>query len=188
MTEGVKEISQSIPFSTYPAESFKCGPMAERERKKFELVALGGTFDLLHAGHKALLRKAFELGETVIVGVTSDRFAKKPHEVSPYRLRVEELRKFLLREGVLKRARIVQLDDPYGPTVTEGNVEAIVVSGETRSTAQEINRIRVESGFKPLVVVGIEWVLGEDGEPISTTRVRKGVIDKEGRLVRGSPE
>jgi pantetheine-phosphate adenylyltransferase len=46
-------------------------------KKRFDLVATGGTFDEIHAGHLALLSKAFELGKTVIIGITSDEFAIK---------------------------------------------------------------------------------------------------------------
>ena len=37
--------------------------------------AVAGTFDVLHEGHKALIRRAFEVGDKVFIGMTSDRMA-----------------------------------------------------------------------------------------------------------------
>ena len=46
-------------------------------RKRFKTVATGGTFDILHEGHYALLSRSFQLGERVIIGITSDKYALK---------------------------------------------------------------------------------------------------------------
>src|SRR5659263_779652 len=79
-------------------------------------VAVGGTFDPLHDGHKALLMKAVDLGRDgeLLIGLTSDEMAKnKIHEVDDYRSRYNEVMKFIHDQGVIPR--IVKLDDPYGP-------------------------------------------------------------------------
>ena len=153
----------------------------------FDLVALGGTFDILHRGHDALISKAFQIGKKVIVGLTSDDFANKlvkEHEVYPYDVRKKNLVAYLNEKGWMDRYKIVELNDPYGPTVIEKEIDALVVSEETLRTGLKINRIRHEKDFPHLVIVVVDMVLAEDGLPISTTRIRKGIIDKEGHLIK----
>jgi len=153
----------------------------------FRVVAVGGTFDELHRGHRALLRRAFEVGDHVLIGLSSDEFAGrmgKPHEVAPYERRLRELKALLMEWGVDGRAEIIPLNDPYGVTLSNGHVEAIIVSRETEPKAQEINEKRAAKGLPPLQIIVVEMVLAEDGLPISTTRIRRGEIDREGRLLR----
>ncbi|MFQ5711988.1 MAG: phosphopantetheine adenylyltransferase [Candidatus Geothermarchaeales archaeon] len=154
---------------------------------KFKKVALGGTFHRIHKGHKALLREAFEAGQEVVIGLTTDRMVRqhrKPHEIHGYAKRKKGLTDFLAGEGLSDRVRIVPLRDPYGPTVWDEEIEAIVVSPETEPTAVRINEIREERGLKPLKILVVKKVLAEDGGPISTTRIISGEIDEEGRLVK----
>jgi len=153
----------------------------------FDLVALGGTFDILHRGHDALISKAFQIGKKVIVGLTSDDFASKlvkEHDVYPYDKRKKSLEGYLDKKGWRGRYEIVELNDPYGPTVIERDIDALVVSEETLRTGLKINEIRHEKGFPHLVIVVVDMVLAEDGLPISTTRIRKGIIDREGHLIK----
>ena len=44
---------------------------------EFNLVAMGGTFDIIHKGHIQLLSKAFSISSKVIIGLTSDDLAKR---------------------------------------------------------------------------------------------------------------
>jgi len=157
--------------------------------KKFRKVAVGGTFDELHRGHKVLLMKAFEIGESVMIGLCTDEFAGKlgkPHITAPYEERLKELKAFLNNLGLLGRVEIIPLNDPFGPTLAESCIEALVVSEETRPTALKINENRRNTELPPLKIVTINMVPAENCTPISTTRIRKGEIDREGHLLRRS--
>ena len=158
-----------------------------RRKRSFREVAVGGTFDALHRGHKILLRTAFRAGDRVLIGLSRNGFVRrlvKNHRVDPYPKRKRELVSFLKKERLLDRAKIIPLDDPYGPTVKDSTVRALVVSRMTKKMADKINTIRRRRGLKPLSVVSIGMVVAEDFEPISSTRIRAGEIDREGYLER----
>ena len=153
----------------------------------YALIAMGGTFDVLHRGHRRLLKKAFEVGKRVMIGVTSDAFARqlhKPHKVDPFESRKKYLEELLENWGVLSRAKIVRLDNRFGPTIANPRIQAIAVSKRTVKTGYEINKKRRLRGLKPLVIVTIDLIPAQDRKPISSTRIRRGRIDREGRLVR----
>jgi pantetheine-phosphate adenylyltransferase len=155
--------------------------------KKFRKVAVGGTFDEFHRGHKVLLMKAFEIGEHVLIGLCSDEFAKKmgkPHITAPFEDRLKELKVFLETLNLNERAEIIPLNDPYGATVTDKCIEALVVSEETEKTAIKINQKRSEAQLPPLTIVTISMVPAENFKPISTTRIREGEIDREGHILK----
>ncbi len=155
--------------------------------RRFRLVGVGGTFDILHEGHKALLRKALQTGDRVMVGLASDRFVgqmKKTHEVYPFSVRAREIQRFLQREKAVERIGIVPIEDQYGPAATSPDIDALVVSRETLRTGEEINQIRQSSGLPPLELVTVEMVLANDQKPISTRRIREGRITRTGKVLK----
>ncbi len=154
--------------------------------KKFKKVAVGGTFDEFHRGHRVLLMTAFEIGELVAIGLCSDAFVAKmgkPHVTAPYAERLKELKAFLNDLGVSERAEIVPLDDPFGTTLRVSCIEALVVSEETKPVALRINEKRRDAGLQQLEVVTVVMVPSENCTPISTTRIRRGEIDREGHVL-----
>jgi cytidyltransferase-like protein len=164
----------------------KAGASIETKSPKYALVAMGGTFDVLHRGHRKLLKQAFTVGRKVMIGVTTDQFARalhKPHRFDPYPKRKKDLERLLSRWGVLSRTQIVPLYDRFGPTIRNSRIDALVVSRRTVKTAYLINAMRKARGLKPIAVDPIDLILAEDRRPISSTRIRRGRIDREGRLV-----
>ena len=156
--------------------------------EQFDLVATGGTFDEIHAGHRELLTRAFSLGRSVLIGVSSDNFAaaKKGKNRLRHRFetRVERLVQFIHDEFGNVNFEIKELNDDFGPTSLDRNLQALVVSEETEPKGHEINRIRSSKGFDPLVIVTVTMLKAEDGRPLSSSRIRYGEIDRNGRVLR----
>ena len=150
--------------------------------KPYRKVAVGGTFDKFHEGHRTLVDKAFEIGDHVVIGVTSNKFGGVKGKIEPCNIRMSNLRGLLQEKP--SNYDIKELNDPYGTTIYDEEIDAIVVSEETEPTALEINRIRREKGMKALDILTIGMVLAEDGRPISSTRIRKGEIDREGIIIK----
>jgi pantetheine-phosphate adenylyltransferase len=64
---------------------------------KYSRVGIGGTFDLLHKGHKKLIIKALELSDRVIIGLTTSAMLKmypKLHKVADYEERKKKTYQF----------------------------------------------------------------------------------------------
>lgn len=156
-------------------------------------VALGGTFDPIHDGHRALFERAFELGD-VAVGLTTDELAaairadQPDRPINPYRTRRENLAAALadFASTYDRGVTIEPLTEPTGIASVRPSFEYIVVSPETRDTAVRINEHREENGLSPLQIEVVDHVRAADGGIISSTRILRGEIDEHGRLRDGS--
>ena len=148
--------------------------------KKYFKVAVGGTFDKFHDGHKKLLSTAFELGNHVEIGVTSDAFGGLKGDIDSCEERMTNLKSFFSGKS---NFNVVPLEDPFGTTIYEADFDTIVVSEETEPNAIKINEIRASKDMKPLDIVVVSFVLAEDGNPISSTRIRRGEINKNGLII-----
>ena len=149
--------------------------------KKYNKVAVGGTFYKFHDGHKKLLSTAFELGNQIEIGVTSDAFGGLKGDIDSCKTRMSNLNAFFSDKSNFV---VIPLNDPYGTTIHDEDFDAIVVSEETEPTAVKINEIRVSKGMKPLDIVVVSFVLAYDGNPISSTRIRSGEINQNGNVMK----
>ncbi|GAA0275639.1 phosphopantetheine adenylyltransferase [Halobacterium noricense] len=149
-------------------------------------VALGGTFDPIHDGHRKLFERAFELGD-VTVGLTSDELAAQTRsvdrEVRPFEERERDLDAELdaIADDYDSEFEIRNLEAPTG-IATEPEFDVLVVSPETKATGERINDIRAERGLDPLDIEVVDHVRAEDGDIISSTRIVQGKIDEHGNL------
>lgn len=196
------------------------------------VVAVGGTFDHLHAGHKLLLTASALLLQPaaglqdpprrLIIGITGDELLKNK-KYAEYLQNWEERQNYVVgfltsilsftqasqEEAIetvplessngraihtkLKACAIniecVEIQDAYGPTITDETVAALVVSGETRSGGQAVNDKRVEKGWKALEVYEVDVLDAQDGlettpkpddfaSKISSTAIRKQRADR----------
>ncbi|MEA2054574.1 MAG: pantetheine-phosphate adenylyltransferase [Candidatus Thermoplasmatota archaeon] len=145
-------------------------------------VCLGGTFGIIHEGHEALLKKAFEMGKEITIGITTDEMAKKLGKtVTGYDERKKNLEKFFVKKFG-RTASITPLDDPYGPAAY-GDFDAIIVSPETLKRAKEINEMRRKKNMRELKIIEIPFTLADDGIPISSSRIKNREI-KDGRRMK----
>ena len=163
-------------------------------------VAVGGTFDHLHAGHKLLLSMtALQVqnstsssanGEPFLtVGITGDELLKNKkfrESIEDWDQRQNSVRTFLLDflqfiqpSHILKQTRnrpssvsdgkevvdilqsglqirYVEIFDPYGPTITDPAITALVISAETRAGGDAVNKKRQEKGWPILEVFEVD--------------------------------
>ena len=187
------------------------GPQSERismshsSRRHFS-VAVGGTFDHLHLGHKLLLSMTASLVEIdpgqpgkLTIGITGDTLLKKKQyaeHLQDWNQRQECVRDFLLsvlepdassesterndnQETGARSVRdelpsgliinYVEIFDPFGPTITDEEISALVISGETRSGGKAVNDRRAENGWAPLEIFEVDVLdAGEDKKRGST--------------------
>ena len=151
---------------------------------QFDLVAMGGTFDIIHDGHMALLNKAFSISSKVIIGLSSDQLAAKRGKnlVNNYSKRLSSLESAIEKNFPNYSYQISKLENDFGPAVIEGSVKALVVSEETSNKGLRLNELRTERNLPPVEIVVVPMVLAKDGKAISSTRIKNSEIDSNGNL------
>lgn len=152
-------------------------------RYTYHLAILGGTFDHFHKGHELLLQTAFNESEKVIIGISKPKLYE--HKllaafIESYDERKTVIVDYLKKNDWLKRAQLLAIEDIFGNSLEESTIEVIVVTKDNLPAVRIINSKREEVGFKPLQISVVPYVKGTDGELITSERIRKGEIDRNG--------
>ena len=142
--------------------------------------AVAGTFNVLHDGHRALLDRAFEIADDVLIGITSDDMAAGAREaVNPLNLR---------RDGVLEHISskecpwiLFEIDDMYGPRAIMDSADVLVVSEETLDNGRAVNEERASRGLPPLELSVVPMRKDDSGMRISSTAIMRGEYGRDGR-------
>ena len=152
---------------------------------KYNIVVCGGTFDHFHKGHREFLRYGLSIGKKLLLGLTTDKYIrhkKLNNSIESYEKRKDSIEKFLKSEKALERVEIEPIEDIYIPKVWESLlIEAIIVSKNTIENAKKINLERQEHKKYPLVVKTFPLVKNNNNEYISSSKIRNGTMDREGK-------
>lgn len=148
-------------------------------------ICVGGTFNILHKGHKQLLSLALKLAGTdgmVFIGLATGELLKKKKKCQSFNERKDQIIKFLSNQPDHPTVIIEPITDMFGPTLKQ-EFDGIVVSHETLSNARLINEERKNRGLSLMKIVEIPLVVANDGKPISTSRIQDGKITIDGHVI-----
>ena len=241
-----QSVSTYGPFSGLHSEDIRNSvtdrALTKENSKKHFRVAVGGTFDHLHIGHKLLLTATIFIAQPgsedreITIGITGDELlVNKKHasvleswdirqqrsadfveSILVYHADVPSIRKVehfdepgpngkvvkvtYAPSGSGSKVTInyVRISDPFGPTITDESISALVISGETRAGGKAVNDKRTEKEWAPLEVFEVDVLdAGHVDQPssnppdatktsfeskISSTEIRRRLATGEGAV------
>eukprot|EP00993_Chasmostoma_nieuportense_P003589 NODE_4297_length_810_cov_44.793558_g4139_i0.p1 GENE.NODE_4297_length_810_cov_44.793558_g4139_i0~~NODE_4297_length_810_cov_44.793558_g4139_i0.p1 ORF type:complete len:260 (+),score=109.14 NODE_4297_length_810_cov_44.793558_g4139_i0:63-782(+) len=158
-------LAHTLPVVIIPTNAQRT-PLSAQEKQQLwpchSHVALGGTFDQLHNGHKLLLTvSALCCSGRLRVGVANNKLLEAKqyaHLIQPVHHRMHTVRQFLTTVAPDLTLDIFDMEEFTGGTTTMEGLDAIVVSPETRPSAEKINAQRLTNALPPLAILVIEYV------------------------------
>lgn len=151
---------------------------------RYKHIILGGTFDHFHKGHGKFLDLGFKLGNQVTIGITQKNLYKNKlfaSTVEDFAIRKKSVVDYLAINKLINRARIIEIKDVFGSSLTDQTIDGIVVTEQTQPNALMINKIRSSRNLRPLNIILAPFVFDGEKHVISSEGIREGLIDRQGR-------
>lgn len=226
----------SGPSVTYPTPSDVSNPLPITHGRAHHSIAVGGTFDHLHIGHKLLLTFTLFLASPtpstkarkITIGITTDQLLENKKHASvleEWDVRqartaefVESILCFTTPSGLasMKKEEFIDepgpngkvvrhiytplpsststaqpheaessitinytsISDPFGPTTTDQDISALVISAETRAGGDAVNQKRREKGWAELEVFEVDVLDASPQDSQEETKAKEGFADK----------
>lgn len=153
----------------------------------YKHAGMGGTFDRLHQGHKALIQTALSSSDSITIGLTVDNFSdhKSLHQIiHSFEDRQKQLENYLSEMKQLSRVSITPLKDIYGPTILDSSIDCLIVTDQTYKGAEKINIKRLELNLPTLPIIKAELIKDEQDLYLSSTRIRQGIVNRLGEVYK----
>lgn len=164
--------SEAAPFARH-----SCASHCSHGGAQYTEVAVGGTFDRLHAGHRLLLTvAAYCASDTVWIGVTgASMLGRKAHRhlIAPFDARCRNAKLFVRQaKRALQFVHTSELRDAGGIAATRAQLNALVVSRETQAGGEAVNTRRMDHALRPLALIVLDVVAHRGGVKLSSSALR----------------
>lgn len=157
-----------------------------QETEKYDCVALGGTFDHIHDGHKVLLSLAIFLTKfKLIIGITGPKLLTKKKYAEflhSFDKRVQVTIDFFRKFAQHQIFEIYEINDICGPTGYLKDINCLVLSEESKSGGDFVNEYRQKNNYPQLEVFTIGLIGGDKDTKLSSTDLRR--LDKEKNAIK----
>ena len=168
-----RQMQRSQSLSSSSSSDAAIGHYRIPNSSLYNSVAVGGTFDGVHYGHRKLLTLAISSvvpnSGKLIIGITTDEMLQQKQYaeyIPTLKERMKAVRSFVddLAPGMKNRIKIIPIKDKYGPPgcdpnsdtygTLENDFDALVLSHETLPTGEKLNEHRVNVlGLEPLTLL-----------------------------------
>jgi len=141
---------------------------------KKKIIYTSGTYDLFHYGHLNILLKAKQLGDYLIVGVSTDKLIKKYKKIKPivsYIDRIAIIKELKCVDKVIKQSQFFDIQQ-----LKKYKIDCIVLGSDWKDKKfKELERI--------VKRLNIEMIYVPYTKRLSTSKIKKDIIKNSWEII-----